>query len=151
MKFSNAASVVPSLKILLIDDNRQGLMARKSVLEEQGYSITTASSGEEGVEQFSNSNFDLVITDYKMPRMNGADVIAKLRNVRPGTPAVLISGMVDALGLNEQNTGADVVLAKSSNEVSHLIRAVNRLLRAKTPKKPVRSQSGGLKAKSKTV
>jgi len=151
MKFSNAASVVPSLKILLIDDNRQGLMARKSVLEEQGYSITTASSGEEGVEQFSNSNFDLVITDYKMPRMNGADVIAKLRNVRPGTPVVLISGMVDALGLTEQNTGADVVLAKSSNEVSHLIRAVNRLLRAKTPKKPVRSQSGGLKAKSKTV
>ena len=126
-------------------------MARKSVLEEQGYSITTAACGEDGIEQFGNTQFDLVVTDYKMPKMNGAEVIARIQSQRPGTPVVLISGMVDALGLTEQNTGADVVLAKSSNEVSHLIRAVNRLLRAKTPKKPVRSQTGGLKAKSKTV
>jgi CheY-like chemotaxis protein len=150
MKFSNAASSLPSLKILLIDDNRQGLMARKSVLEEQGYSITTSPSGEDGLERFASEDFDLVVTDYKMPRMNGKEVIVAVKKERPGTPVVLISGMVDALGLTEQNTGADVVLAKSSNEVSHLIRAVNRLLRAKTPKKPVRSQSGS-KAKSKTV
>jgi CheY-like chemotaxis protein len=153
MKFSNAASPVPSLKVLLIDDNRQGLMARKSVLEEQGYEIAISTSGEDGIEQFANNKFDLVVTDYKMPRMNGAEVIARIQEARPGTPVILISGMVDALGLNEQNTGADVVLAKSSNEVSHLIRAVNRLLRAKakTPRKPVRSQSGNTKAKRKTV
>ena len=86
-----------------------------------------------------------------MPRMNGAEVIAQIKAHRPGTPTVLISGMVEALGLNEQNTGADVVLAKSNNEVAHLIRAVNRLLRVKIPKKPVRSQSLALKAKHKTV
>jgi CheY-like chemotaxis protein len=151
MKFSNAASPLASLKILIIDDNQQGLMARKSVLEEQGYLITTANSGEEGVEQFAKGNFDLVVTDYKMPKMTGADVIARIRLQRPAVPVVLISGMVDALGLNEQNTGADFVLAKSSNEVSHLIRAVNRLLRAKTPKKPARSQSNAPRAKRKSV
>jgi CheY-like chemotaxis protein len=151
MKFSNASSPVPSLRILLIDDNRQGLMARKSVLEEQGYAITTASSGEDGIELFAGGAFDLVVTDYKMPRMNGTEVIARIKSECPGKPVVMISGMVDALGLNEENTGADIVLAKSSNEVSHLIRAVNRLLRAKTPKKPVRSQSIAAKAKSKSV
>ena len=151
MKFSKAASPVPPLKILLIDDNRQGLLARKTVLEEQGYATAIASSGEDGIEQFASGNFDLVVTDYKMPRMNGAEVIAQIQAHRPGTPIVLISGMVEALGLTEQNTGADVVLAKSNNEVSHLIRAVNRLLRAKIPKKPVRSQSIAAKAKYKTV
>jgi CheY-like chemotaxis protein len=151
MKFSNAASLVPSPKVLLIDDNRQGLVARKSVLEEQGYSITTASSGEDGIKQFVCGTFDLVITDFNMPKMNGTEVIERVKAERPGTPVLLISGMVDALGLNEQNTGADIVLAKSSNEVTHLIRAVNRLLRTKTPKKPVRSQSASAKAKSKTV
>jgi CheY-like chemotaxis protein len=151
MKFSNAASLHPALKVLLIDDNRQGLVARKSVLEEQGYSITTASSGEDGVKQFLGHSFDLVITDYNMPKMNGTQVIERVKAERPGTPVLLISGMVDALGLNEQNTGADIVLAKSSNEVTHLIRAVNRLLRAKTPRKPARSQSASAKAKSKTV
>jgi CheY-like chemotaxis protein len=151
MKFSNATSPVPSLRILLIDDNRQGLMARKSILEEQGYSITTACSGEDGIELFVGGAFDLVVTDYKMPNMSGTEVIARIKSECPGKPVVLISGMVDALGLNEENTGADIVLAKSSNEVSHLIRAVNRLLRAKAPKKPVRSQSIAAKAKSKFV
>jgi CheY-like chemotaxis protein len=121
------------------------------VLEEQGYSITTACSAEDGIELFVGSTFDLVVTDYKMPRMNGTEVIARIKSECPGKPVVLISGMVDALGLNEENTGADIVLAKSSNEVSHLIRAVNRLLRAKAPKKPVRSQSIAAKAKSKSV
>lgn len=126
-------------------------MARKSVLEEQGYATATAGSGEDGIEQFAAAHFDLVVTDYKMLQMNGSDVIANIKMMRPGTPVILISGMVDALGLNEKNTGADLVLAKSSNEVAHLIRAVNRLLRGKTPKKPVRSQSLALKARSKTV
>ena len=151
MKFSNAASPAPALKVLLIDDNCQGLVARKSVLEEQGYSIATASSGEDGVNQFVGGSFDLVVTDYNMPKMNGTQVIQRVKSERPGTPVVLISGMVDALGLNEQNTGADIVLAKSSNEVTHLIRAVNRLLRTKAPKKPVRSQSASPKTKSKSV
>ena len=151
MKFTKVATPAPLLKILLIDDNRQGLQARKTVLEEQGYATAIASSGEDGIELFANGIFDLVVTDYKMPRMNGAEVIAQIQFHRPGTPTVLISGMVEALGLNEQNTGADVVLAKSNNEVAHLIRAVNRLLRVKIPKKPVRSQSLAVRAKQKTV
>jgi CheY-like chemotaxis protein len=151
MKFLNAAPSVPLLTILLIDHNRQGLMARKSILEEQGYSVTTASAGEDGLRQFSEGNFDLVVTEYKMPRINGADVIAHIKGQRPNTPVVLISGMVDALGLTEQNTGADVVVAKSSNEVTHLTRAVNRLLRSKPAKKPVRSQLATVSARRKTV
>lgn len=126
-------------------------MARKSILEEQGYSVTTASAGEDGLRQFSEGNFDLVVTEYKMPRINGADVIAHIKGQRPNTPIVLISGMVDALGLTEQNTGADVVVAKSSNEVNHLTRAVNRLLRSKPAKKPVRSQLATVSARRKTV
>ena len=48
-----------------------------------------------------------------------------------GLPVVLISGFVDSLGLSEDNTGADVVIQKSNNEVAHLVRAVSRLLRRK--------------------
>ena len=73
-----------------------------------------------------------------MPKLNGLDVIRKIRETKPDTPIILISGMVDALGLNEGNTGADAVIPKSSTEISHLLRAVQRLLR--TPRKPVSSQ-----------
>ena len=99
---------------------------------------------------FTSELFDLVVTDYRMPGMNGAELIRKLREVRPATPIVLLSGMVDVLGLNEENTGADAVVAKNAFEVSHMVRAVTRLLGRHTPlRKPVRSQAARSAARKK--
>jgi ATP-dependent Lon protease len=138
--------------ILLVDDNKLGLSARRSVLEELGHEIETAGNGADALEQFGEGAFDLVVTDYKMPRMDGLELIARLRKVAPDTPVILISGFVDSLGLSEENTGADVVIMKSANEVSHLVRAVSRLLRKKPVKKPAGSESAGLvRVKKKTV
>ena len=134
-------------RILLVDDNAHGLCARKTVLEELGHRITTASSGAEALEQFGRTKFDLVVTDYKMPRMDGLELIARLRKHTPGVPVILVSGFVDTMGLNEENTGADVVIQKSANEVSHLVRSVGRLLRRKKPP----GSEGGPKSKRKSV
>lgn len=134
----------------MVDDNANGLAARKSVLEELGYRIVTCTSGADALEQFDSNRFDLVVTDYKMPRMDGLELIGRLRKVTPDLPIVLVSGYVDTMGLNEASTGADVVIQKSANEVSHLVRSVNRLLRRKSPpKKPNTSQATPPKAKRK--
>jgi CheY-like chemotaxis protein len=137
--------------ILLVDDNKLGLCARKSVLEELGHRIVTASNGVDALEHFSNHTFDLVVTDYKMPRMDGLELIVKLRKIAPELPVILISGFVDALGLSEENTGADVVIQKSANEVSHMVRSVARLLRKKPAKKPVGAEAAGGRVKRKSV
>ena len=92
--------------------------------------------------EFCEQTYDLVVTDYRMPRMNGAQLIAEIRVFTPKVPIVLVSGMVDVLGLDEKTTGANVVIPKSATEITHLIRAVKRLLNAQPPKKPARSQSG---------
>ena len=148
----NPSAPAPHGRILLVDDNVNGLTARKTVLEELGHKITTASSAAEALEHFNSHKFDLVVTDYKMPRMNGLELIAQLRAQAPQLPIVLVSGFVDALGLCEESTGADAVIQKSANEVSHLTRAVARLLRRKAPaKKPQAPETGGLKAKRKST
>ena len=135
-------------RILLVDDNANGLAARRSVLEELGYGIVTAANGPEALEKFAVEKFDLVITDYRMPRMDGLELISRLRKLAPDLPIVLVSGFVDTLGMNEASTGADVVIQKSANEVSHLVRSVNRLLRRKSPpKKPATAQAATAKAK----
>ena len=141
--------VVPA-RILLVDNNASGLRARQTVLEESGYRISTASSGEDALEQFSRQQPDLVITDFKMGRLDGRDLIARLRKKAPEVPVILISGYADALGLNEENTGADAVIQKSAHEVSHLVRTVARLLRQKPKRKPASSEPPP-KAKWKTV
>jgi CheY-like chemotaxis protein len=122
-------------KILLVDGNPSGLAARKTVLEEQGHKVWVASSGADAFDQFSSHRFDLVVTDHKMPRMDGLGLIKKIQAISPDTPIVLLSGFVDALGLNEHTTGASAVIQKSSHEVPHLVRAVARLLKRKAPRK----------------
>ncbi|MEJ7606085.1 MAG: response regulator [Bryobacteraceae bacterium] len=139
MKVSNFATPLSAFHILLVDDNRNGLCARKAVIEELGHTVTAFLSSEEALEAFSSTPFDLVVTDYRMPRMNGDELIRKMRELRANIPVILLSGMVDALGLNENNTGANVVIAKSANEVAHLLRAVREL--SAMPRKPTRSQA----------
>lgn len=134
-----------------MDDNANGSTARKTVLEELGHKINVASSGADALEQFSQHKYDLVVTDYKMPRMDGMELIVRLRKQAPDIPIVLVSGFVDMLGLNEASTGADAVIQKSANEVTHLIRAVNRLLRKKPSKKPAAADSRQVKSTRRAV
>ena len=119
------------------------------MLEELGYRIATAASAADALDQFRHQPFDLVVTDYKMPRMNGVELILQLRKQTPELPVILISGFVDSLGLSEDNTGANAVIQKSANEVSHLVRSVGRLLRKPPARKPAASETP--KAKRKTV
>lgn len=108
------------------------------VLEELGYRATGVSNPKEALELIRTREFDLVVTDYMMPEMTGGEFIRILREQMPNLPVVLLSGYVDALGLNEKNTGASAVIMKSNHEVAHLARAVKNLLKANaaTRKKP---------------
>ena len=139
-------------RILIVDDNSFGLSARKSVLQELGHEVVTSNSPQEALVLCSGASFQVIVTDYRMPGMNGVEFIRQLREQGTKVPVVLVSGFTDTLGLNEQNTGADVVLQKSAHEVSHLIRAINRLLRKDLVRKPAGSQRGvpGAPAKGKT-
>lgn len=127
-------------KILLVDDNRMGLDVRRVVLEELGYRVRAVSSALEALEIFCSEAFDMVITDYRMPGLTGIELIARIRACRPQVPIVLLSSLVDPLGLDSANTGADIVIQKNAQEIGMLTRAVMRLLCRNVPRKPARSQ-----------
>jgi len=126
----------PLHKILLIDDNPDGLLVRRALLEELGFQVETALNGEEGLRRFDSGNHDVVVTDYRMPGMDGIEVIREIRRRNAATRIILLSGFVEPLGLNEKNTGADVVIAKSSGEAAMLARSVKRLLNRLPARKP---------------
>ena len=142
-------SAQPIARVLLVDDNKSGMMARRSVLEELGYVTDGTTDSRKALEMFRKEPYDLVVTDFKMPEINGVELIVKLRAEKPDVAIILISGFVDSLGLTEKNTGANSVIMKSSNEVKHLVRSAARLL--KTPRKPVRSEGAGRAARKKAA
>ncbi|MGA8029674.1 MAG: response regulator [Bryobacteraceae bacterium] len=125
--------------ILLVDDNGDGLLARRSVLEELGYQVISAACGADALQCVELQEFDLVITDYKMSPMNGVELIANLRERKFSNPIILLTGFAESIGLRPENTGADFVIQKSANEVSSLVRHARRLLTP--PKKPAGSHS----------
>jgi len=134
--------------VLLIDDNCDGLLVRRTLLEEAGCKVTLANSGEEGLKIFGGGQFELTVTDYRMPGgIDGIEVIRRIRTAAPQARVILLSGFVEPLGSNEENTGADAVIAKSANEPANLVRSVKRLLNRSNRKPPssqkrTRSHSG---------
>ena len=130
----------PGATILLVDDNPHGLVARRTVLEELGYVVHTRLSGGEALEVYASQPVDLVITDFRMPGMDGVELIGRLRQLRADLPIILLSGFVEPLGLTEQSTGADVVLSKSAGEMGFLLRSVRRLLSRQPARKAVESE-----------
>jgi len=81
--------------ILCIDDEPKGLQVRKMVLEHQGYSVLTATSGREGLRLFAANPVKAVVLDYAMPEMDGCQVAAELRRLNPEIKILLLSAYPD--------------------------------------------------------
>ena len=81
--------------VLCIDDNQDVLECEKAFLESFGYTVLTAPSGGKALELASIHTVDVVIVDYFMPEMSGAEVAIELRRLRPQAPIIMLSGEVD--------------------------------------------------------
>ena len=99
------------------------------------------------MEHYSKTRFDVVVTDHKMSRMDGIELAARIREVNPSARIIMLCGFMEAVGLTEQATGADLLVPKGANEVSHLVRGVARLLRSQPPRKAPAAQKPAARAK----
>jgi len=117
-------------RVLLIDDNQHGMIARRDLLESKGFEVKTAASGASGLRAFDEGEFDVVVTDYKMPKMGGREVLREIRERRPQVPVVILSGCIKQLGLKDELSEiADAVLFKGPSELDDLLRTLTRLVK----------------------
>ena len=83
-------------KILVVDDE-QGLRDVLSImLKRAGYAVTVASDGDEAIAQVQKEIFDLVITDLKMPRVGGLEVLKAVKAASPDTVVLMITAFASA-------------------------------------------------------
>jgi len=78
-------------KILVIDDEEIIRNFIAETLKREGFEVSTAENGKEGVGQFKDNSYDLVFTDMKMPDLTGIDVLSKIKELSPQTPVVVIT------------------------------------------------------------
>jgi len=121
--------MMESLRILLVDGNRHGQVARRAALEDLGYTVESASLAQEALTRFEENRFDVVVTDFRLSDFGGPELIARLREKSPRTHSIILSGYVSALGLTEVSTGADALVTKGPNELKQLTRAIAQVAR----------------------
>lgn len=79
-------------KILIIDDEKAIRNTLREILEYEGYQIEEAANGEEGIQKIESEDFDMVLCDVKMPKMDGMAVLSKVKEIDDDLPIVMISG-----------------------------------------------------------
>lgn len=81
-----------NVSILVVDDEQIVIKSCERVLKSEGYTINTAANGQEAINILQKKDYDLVITDLKMPEVDGIDLIKWLKSSKPQTGIVVITG-----------------------------------------------------------
>src|SRR5829696_6291251 len=81
--------------LLLVDDEANILSALRRLFRPNGYRVLTAGGGEEGLAVLARESVDLVISDMRMPNMDGSQFLAKVRAGWPDVLRVLLTGFAD--------------------------------------------------------
>ncbi len=77
------------MKLLIVDDDPHIRMLYKEELEEEGYEVFVANSGQEALELFSKESPDIVTLDILMPGMDGIEVLRKMKEKNPSLPVIM--------------------------------------------------------------
>jgi two-component system chemotaxis sensor kinase CheA len=121
----------PTQAVLVVEDSITARSLLKGILEIAGYKVATAVDGIDGLTQLRSGEFDIVVSDVDMPRMNGFDLTAKIRSDKKlaDLPVVLVTAL-DSREDRERgiDVGANAYIVKRSFEQSNLLEVVRRLI-----------------------
>jgi len=154
-------------RILLIDDEPAQITSIKAFLKRRNYTVFSANSGSEGMKIIENEVIDLVFTDFRMPDMNGLEVIKAIKSYNPEIPVIVITAFSDteeavmvmkegAFDYLPKPVDLDEleILVKKTQELNYL-KSENKLLKEQLKEKykfdSIVSQSGELENVLNTV
>jgi two-component system chemotaxis sensor kinase CheA len=117
--------------VLVAEDSITSRTLLKNILESAGYAVTTAIDGADALMRLKADRYDLLVSDVEMPRMNGFDLIARVRAEKAlaQMPAVLVTAL-DSREDRERGieVGANAYIVKSSFDQSNLLEVIRRLI-----------------------
>ncbi len=122
-------------KIMVVDDEADMIWAITNVLLTQNHSVISVSSGEEAVQKVQSEPLDLVLLDYRLPGIDGVQILERIKKIRPELPVIMVTGYG---GIEEAvqsiKLGAAHYLAKPFDN-DHLLEVTNKALQLNLLKK----------------
>ena len=127
MQLPDSAASTPKGRILIVDDDDEVRRGLRCVLIMEGYQVSTAANGREGVETFRSGPCDLALIDMNMPLQNGWSTIAALRSLHRGLPVIFITARPDQRTLARE---CSVDLMEKPLDLPRLLERISALLSA---------------------
>ena len=115
-------------KILIVDDEPGILEFLRNMFQADGYEAVIALNGEAAIEAVKNGTVDLVITDLRMPEMDGMELLRELKKLKPSMPVIMLTAYAsDETALEAKKLGVFTYISKPFN-VTGLLGIVKRAL-----------------------
>ena len=104
--------------VLIVDDEKNYPLILSAILEEEGFETFTANSGREALEILANADIDLVLTDMKMPSMDGIELLERIKDKNQDLPVIMMTahGTVDKAVEAMQKGAYSYILKPFDNE-----------------------------------
>jgi two-component system nitrogen regulation response regulator NtrX len=143
--------------VLVVDDEKSICQALKGILEDEGYGVSLAYDGPQGLVQAQEAGPDIVLLDIWMPGMDGLEVLSRLKHLQPQLPVVIISGhgnvetavkatRLGAFDFVEKPLDMDKILLTVRNALKiGRLAEENLLLRARTERPDITGQTQPIK------
>lgn len=100
LSFKDCIKYINTMKslenILVVDDDPAVIQIYKYILDFLGYQTVLFSDAPGAMEAFESTDFDLLLSDYNMPGINGFELVKKLMEIKPAIPVIVCSGMMDS-------------------------------------------------------
>lgn len=125
----NQAKDVTAMKILLADDEKSLVRALSTILSRNNYTVDCAYNGEEALSFLENGEYDAAILDIMMPKLDGVEVLKKIRAKGNSVPVILLTAKSEVEDkVNGLDSGADDYLTKpfDTRELLARLRAITR-------------------------
>lgn len=141
-------------KILIVDDEKTALKNLEHVMKKAGYTVTATQSGANALNLLERESFDVVLTDLKMEKVNGMQVLAKCRKAYPEAEVILITGYATLESAVEaMREGAFYYIAKPFrlDEVRKVVAEAVEKVQLKQENRLLRERLEGLQGKVKII
>jgi|Deesub1362A_J573_1020465.scaffolds.fasta_scaffold00311_45 two-component system response regulator HydG/two-component system response regulator AtoC len=138
-------------KILIVEDEVSSLKVLSTALKGEEFDVETSTTAEDALKMINGDHYDLVISDYKLPGMNGEDLLERIRLKNPHIPVILLTayGTIDR-AVQAMRKGAYTYLTKPVN-LNVLASTVREALRERALEFPERQQFLNIIGKSKPM
>jgi response regulator RpfG family c-di-GMP phosphodiesterase len=121
--------VVQKAKLLIVDDEKHIRDLLELILSDAGYACVKVSNGSEALKILEKENFDMLITDIRMPGISGVDLIKRAMQIRPHIAAIVISAVAQVnIAVEALKSGAYDYMVKPVNDLNRLLLIIDRAL-----------------------